>query len=469
MRTQNIQHSSHARRIWRNQNGSVAVLFALTVVLLICIVGAAIDGARALSARDSLQQDIDSTLLFVGTRMARGEEAADVKQDAQKYIDGLARQRHTTGSSRILDLQHSSGTIRATAEATVAMTMTKLMGFDAIKVHAGAEVQIAQNPTDISLVLDVTGSMSGSKIESLKTAATNLINSVYNAPGAENLVRVSVVPFARYVNVGLQHRNDSWMSVPPDSTRTENQCYNTYPNATTSNCRTETSTAYNDGTPYTVSSQVCDWDYGEAVVQCTDQQFTETWHGCAGSRSHPLNVRDGSYSTRIPGVTNVSCGQPLTPLTTDKDVAADAINSLTAAGETYIPSGLIWGWRALSPGAPFEESAVQLGGSGQDSRKIMVLMTDGANTYAKNVGDAKHDLRDPAAANDITRELCTNIKDAKITVFTVAFEVGDAAIKEILRNCASSPSYYFDASGSEQLLDAFEKIAAKFSGLHLTR
>ncbi len=49
---------------------------------------------------------------------------------------------------------------------------------------------------------------------------------------------------------------------------------------------------------------------------------------------------------------------------------------LTPNGNTVIPAGLLWGWRVVSPGAPFTAR-----GAYNDEKlvKAIVLLTDGEN------------------------------------------------------------------------------------------
>ena len=72
-------------------------------------------------------------------------------------------------------------------------------------------------------------------------------------------------------------------------------------------------------------------------------------------------------------------------------------------------------------------------------------------------------------ANQRSEELCTNIKAKGIKIYTVAFEVADLGIKDILRDCASAPSNFFDADDSSELQTAFENIGANLSPLRIAR
>ena len=66
------------------------------------------------------------------------------------------------------------------------------------------------------------------------------------------------------------------------------------------------------------------------------------------------------YSVPAPGGVytgpNYFCDTPaITPLTNSRATLNAAISAMQPGGNTNILEGLTWGWRTLSPGAPFTE------------------------------------------------------------------------------------------------------------------
>jgi Flp pilus assembly protein TadG len=450
-------------------SGGIAVLFGLSVFLLVGFAALAVDFARAQSSKQALQQDLDATLLYVGTEMTKQAEGRDPQELAQSYIEGLRRQKHIVGEVAVALTQPDDTSFQGTAIAKVPTTMMGILGMKTLDLKVTSEAQIGQQPVEFALVLDNTLSMQGNKLTTLKSAATSLIDTVYQAVNAEQFIKVSVVPFSEYVNVGMAHRNATWMSVPPNTTTTQNVCQTVQqPTEVPGSCRQVSYNYTQDGVPMTGTTTQCDYTYGPPVNQCSDVTTTTVWNGCAGSRNYPLNVRDQDYGTRVPGIMNAWCPTEITALTNQKDTAKSAIDAMVATGNTYIPAGLMWGWATLSKDAPYDEAQDTL--NGKKVRKIMVLMTDGFNTLSPTMPyDGTHWWSDTAYSNQLTSELCTNIKAAKIELYTVAFEVTDATIKTILENCASDPGNFYDAADPQALESAFEKIAADFSPLRLTR
>lgn len=467
----------HLRSTWRgrlarfgtDRSGSVATIFALCLIGASLTAGLAIDYGRGVNLHVSMQNDLDAALLGAASRAA---EADEVEAIAKDFFDENWKQKYgITEDVAVAISQPTATMIRGTANVTVPTTFMAISGLKSFDVRVTSEIELAGESVEVALVLDVTDSMAGTKIDALKASAAGLIDKAYATEDARDNVKISIVPFADYVNVGLGNRNESWISVPADTSETREICQDDYRELTgTSNCRTETGTYDRDGVPTSYDYEVCDYEYGPPQTRCFNSTTVTQWNGCAASRNYPLDVSDEDYSTPVPGAMNVSCGQALTPLSNDPDLLKTSIDAITTFGNTYIPAGLLWGWATLSPGAPYSEG-VAYGAkvNGIPVKKSIVLMTDGANTRSPNYASALHNSVDVTLANQRTAELCTNIKDAGIEIYTVAFEVADAGIKDEMRACASSATHFFDAEDSEELQTAFENIGATLSPVRIAR
>jgi Mg-chelatase subunit ChlD len=142
------------------------------------------------------------------------------------------------------------------------------------------------------------------------------------------------------------------------------------------------------------------------------------------------------------------------------------ISALDTNGETYLPSGLVWGWRMLSAGEPLSSAAA----AGR-ARKFMIFVTDGRNTKSPNY--PSHEGSDAALADTLTRETCQNIsRDTAngVRIFTVAFEVDGMAVKTILQECASKTGgQFYDASDAAKLRESFSKALDAIMTVRLTQ
>ena len=170
------------------------------------------------------------------------------------------------------------------------------------------------------------------------------------------------------------------------------------------------------------------------------------------------------------------CSRPITTLTDSKSTIKSEIDNMTASGnQTYIPAGLMWGWRTLSSQAPFSEGVSKPVMKNKNYTKAIVLMTDGSNTRAKTSGSALHNDRSVRDANKLTAKICRNIKadgsseKQRIKIYTVTFKVTDSKIKSLMQDCATNSTYYFDASDGAALAKAFEDIADSLITLYISK
>lgn len=163
------------------------------------------------------------------------------------------------------------------------------------------------------------------------------------------------------------------------------------------------------------------------------------------------------------------------------------VGSITPHNNTYHDIGLLWGARLMSPTGIFaNENATTRGGA--QIQRHMIFMTDGAtattiNNYA-SYGLEWWDRRqvEPSGPNDSTfnnkliannnarsNALCTAIKNRNITLWVIYYGSSDAATKTRLTNCATSPTYFFEASNTPALIAKFREIADRISNLRLTQ
>src|SRR3954447_22208718 len=79
-----------ARRFAAAREGNVATMFAIAVLPLLGLVGAAVDYSRVASARSSMQTALDSTALMLSKDLAAGTIAqTDITAKAQAYFSAL--------------------------------------------------------------------------------------------------------------------------------------------------------------------------------------------------------------------------------------------------------------------------------------------------------------------------------------------------------------------------------------------
>ena len=240
---------------------------------------------------------------------------------------------------------------------------------------------------------------------------------------------------------------------------------------------------------------------------------------------------DSGYSITTPssnrsdwGPNSTCATTPITPLTKTLKTVTDAIDVMDAQGATNIPHGLAWGWRLLTARPPFTEGRSH---DEPDNLKVLVLMTDGNNTYNLNSGGRPLEIRDynrstygsygygaayshgsstrkpgriydgttgnakdysvdsyVAAMDQNVAKVCENVKaDGRkpggtdgILIFTIAFDLRDGEpVKKLMEDCASnglidaSEKLYYDAQSQEELAAAFQSITEQISSLRIAR
>jgi Flp pilus assembly protein TadG len=493
-----IRISETLAKLRRADAGAIAVTYAVAGAFLVTLAFAGIDLSRAAVTRNNLQDALDSATLAAG--QTRSVDTTVLNTTGKKYMAAVL-----SGDKTLKNLTSSftptSKKVVGLASADMSPIIVGLFTGGDIHIVAHSEVVRGQDQiVELALVLDTTGSMTGSKIATLKVAAAGLVTSVFNATDA-GTVKVALVPFAQHVNMGIASRNQPWANVPADvhewipKIQTPSCTYTQCTGTTSYPCQkddyvTTTCTGYKDGVPYSYS---CKKKSGSHTGTCTKDTGCTTknkspcpppvdngyWHdehfyGCYGSPAYPDNVKDDNPNRKYAGLMNYNCSTQAIALTTDKSSIIAAIDSFTADGETYIPAGLDWGFNMLTKPQPMTEAMeYDTDGPNIKPRKILVLMTDGANTKQMDHGDSRgpHTVSAIPApeADQYTKELCNNIKAKGIEVYSVAFEIsGNPGAKNLVKACASDNDHFFDATNQAALLDAFEQIAQSIQNLRIS-
>ena len=459
-----------SKRLLRSAHGNVAITFAIAVVPILLGTGAAVDMIRVNNAKSVLQAAADAAALAGG--------ASNKTTDAE-IIEIAAQYLEANGASTVvetLDVEDlvndtANGKFSVTLQGKVKTTFLALAGIDMVDIGANSEVaRGSSGPLELVLALDTTYSMSeNNKIGTLKTAATNLVNSIMTSSS----VKVGVVPFADYQQLGMVYSGKSWLNVPPPDVGSYPSCTTTYPDK--SGCTVET-TCYSDGVPYSCSNETCTHWGDPEYSNCTTVNYSYEFDGCVQARPQAYHdsISDPN-SPQYPGV-RWRCNVDLRELTSVKADVISTINSMWTTGNTYIPSGLIWGWNMLTPEEPLTAAESQAAIVAKGGQKVLVLMTDGVNTvashdptgYFSNPEDFGYGAG-PGYANGITTSLCQKIKDSGVVVYSVLFDVDDAATESMLRDCATEPAKSFVADDASELVAAFANIGVSLSQLRLVK
>ncbi|HRO50216.1 MAG TPA: pilus assembly protein TadG-related protein [Hyphomicrobium sp.] len=422
------------RRLGSDDRGSVAVIFAFLLVTLCLFIGAAVDFGSALRAKAAMQGASDAAVLAAAIHLKTSPSdtaTAETKARAVYLANREGKGFKIDGEDvRFTLTRESDGALMAEAfaEGSVPTHFTKIIHMNNFPVSSYSAARIERMNIEMALVLDVTGSMAGSKLTTLKLAAKDLIGDVIWDDQSVWKSRISLIPYSYAVNV-------SDLSGPIPTTAT-------------------TATGKN-------------WYLQD---HCVSQRHDAQRH------SDSLAAVGKVYSN-----TSACVVPPARRLSDNVQALSTDIDGLSAAGSTATHIGAAWGYYALSPNWANRFGHSLNPYSDRDTAKYLVIMSDGDNTiqYCQNGRPDRNSLgtggsssgRDTGCsstegADSYLRNVCSAAKGSGIEVITVGFQVSTAA-RNLLTQCAS-PNSYYNANSNAALRQAFKDIAARVNKLHLS-
>ncbi len=406
--------SNFLRNFAKCENGNIAILFGFALIGILAAAGMGLDYQRASAIKAAMQEASDAALIAAVKHKSIHPNVSDaeVRTRAEAIFKSNIKNLSSFSYSNFdLAFDPVSGQYTLKFDTMINTVLLHAVDFAEVKPRVVSKAKLGKPPyLEVVMVLDNTGSMNRKgKLSDLKKSAKNLVTSLYSNPDAE--VKIGLVPFAQYVSVGKDKKGSSWLDKKTTS---------------------------------------------------------KSFKGCVGSRDYPANTEDRGYAVNpVPAVPGAPCPNDILAMTDNKATINNAIDSMKGSGWTYIPAGLVWGWRVISAESPFAEGLTSKDLKDKNGVKALILMTDGQNT--KSPDYPTHNKSSVTNANKITDELCDAVKDDDIIVYTIAFAVSDYTIKALLEDCGSTPSHYFDAKNAAELNAAFESIAGTLRTISLTQ
>ena len=184
------------RQFRRDEDGALIIFGLVLFVLMVMMGGLAIDLMRYEYTRTYLQNTLDrSTLAAAALNQALAPK--DVVEDYMTKA-GLADQLTSVTVTDVLNMR----TVRSVGRADTRPLFLHLLGIDKLDAVGGSQAEQGITNVEISLVLDISGSMSrNNKIGNLKTAAAEFVDTVL-ANDTNHRVSISIVPYNAQVNIG---------------------------------------------------------------------------------------------------------------------------------------------------------------------------------------------------------------------------------------------------------------------------
>ena len=188
------------RNFLTSVSASTTMIFALALPVIIMSTGLAVDLAVAYNVKTRLGSAIDKTALAAATLRGNDDE---IRESAMQFFDRNFESEQF-GEALNLDIDIGNQTITVSAGAQVRANFMSLFGREYIRVDYSAEVMKAiWNDIEISMVLDLSGSMSGSRITALRDSAKLLVDMIVpDVPRGDRYAKIAIAPYSMGVNVG---------------------------------------------------------------------------------------------------------------------------------------------------------------------------------------------------------------------------------------------------------------------------
>lgn len=306
---------ARARSFFTATSGNLAVILALSAIPLTLAMGAGVDYARGLVVHSNMADALDAAGLAVGAAATKptsctsdgssssttgngssnNTTCAPLQLVAQQYFNANFKQDSSADTVGKVSISIANQGVTLSVSDNVPTTflaaadhLLNSTALDSMQVTASSTVVWGQTKLWVALVLDNTGSMtqtdsSGtSKISALQTASHNLITTLQSASTTVGDVEMSLVTFAKLVNIGTSYVNSSyidwtdWNAQPPGGAP---------------------STSVGPGSN-------CPWSRNSNGFGCVDGQAT-SWSSSNGPNTNSTNTvpSSGTYSGYVcPGV-----------------------------------------------------------------------------------------------------------------------------------------------------------------------
>ncbi len=448
----------------KGEDGNATYFASFIIMMMVLVGGLGVDLMRNELERTKLQNTLDRAVLAAAD-LDQTLTPAEVVAD---YFDkaGLG----DTLSNVTVSQGDNYRTVTATASATTTTQFMHLTGVDTLNAPAIGTAEERKRKVEISLVLDISGSMGrNNRMPRLQAAAIEFAQTVLT-PETADMVSLTIVPYSEHVNPGelvFQHfPNINQVHTASWCVEFEEEHY---------------------------ASAAVDFDHPYDQMQHFDYAY------------HPYNQLERP-------VCPSESYEEIRPLSQDLAAIEAQLNQLQPRWNTSIFMGMKWGTAFLDPSMRGVVGTLVDNGrvdpefanrpadyTDSDTLKMVVVMTDGKNTQNIRIYDWAYDsasdvehwinnnfmywLRNnvysyyhqyfyymkysDADGDRMLAQVCDAAKNKGIIVWGIGYEVNDHGA-DVLENCSSSPSHFYRVEGVE-ISDAFGAIAGKIADLRLTQ
>jgi len=353
-------------RFARDEDGALIIFGIIIFSLMMAIGGLSFDLMRYEAERARLQATTDRAALAAASLTQSLDPTSVVydyfaKANMSEFLDnvvvdqGFNYRRVDVEANLTVPLHFGSFSAFATTPGE--------SGADELVVTARSTAMEAIGNVEISMVLDVSGSMNSyNRLANMRNAAKDFVDTIYTA-AEEGAVSTSIIPYATQVSAGPALLQNYTLGA---GAHDRSYCVNFSAN-----------------------------DFNNAALS-TATELQQTLH------FDPWTSRGWSRGSPLPNpVCPTDSSREITAWSQDPVALKSAISALTATGNTSTDIGLKWGAAMLDPGSkPVVNNMIATGDVGatlsgrpfnytdDDTMKIIVVMTDGVNTSQYYMKDA---------------------------------------------------------------------------------
>ncbi|MDA7426090.1 VWA domain-containing protein [Thalassococcus lentus] len=181
----------------KDEDGNVTVFSVFMLVLILMITGASVDIMRFEAVRTKMQSTLDRAVLAAAD--------LDQQQDPQDVVaDYMAKAGLADGltSDAVVDEGINYRTVTAEGQVELDTIFLHMSGFNQLTAPGISTAEEKISNVEISVVLDVSGSMGGDRIVNMRAAAKEFVDTVIQPADSPGLTTVSLVPYNAVVNIG---------------------------------------------------------------------------------------------------------------------------------------------------------------------------------------------------------------------------------------------------------------------------
>ncbi|MGI9384039.1 MAG: pilus assembly protein TadG-related protein [Methyloligellaceae bacterium] len=421
-------------RFLDDKRGNVAIIFGLAIIPVIVLMGLAIDGWRILNAATIAANAVDAAALTTARRMSQenlnDSQLMQTAQDSFAANSSGALPAGTVFRNLNVAADRGQGTVTLTVDTNLPTTFGKLARINQLSLTRSSTVSYKFNDLELGLMLDVTGSMNrNGKLRSLKTAIHDLLDQLMPEGRTANGVRIGLAPYSAAVNAG------------------------TYAEAVSNDTSNDGCVVERTGGDLDLDLAPTRTDYFRGIEEANEEIVHDTG-------------RRGRYDY-------YQCPDAeVLPLSDDREIVGDTVDSYRANGRTAGHLGVAWAWYLVSP----NWSSIWPGASRPedygkaDLIKAVVLMTDGEFNAAYTGTDSRSRATDESFNR--ADKLCDNMKREGVVVFAIGFDLHENDAINALRDCATEDrdgKLFYQAKNEEELRKAYRDIAIRLTNLRITK